>query len=218
MKRRGFAAAAILCCALTVAGCGPLKLLGGLVSIVGGGKKTSTVTTIVKILGSVLGQFYDTTTKQALVGSWTYEEPAIQFESQNLLDQAGGVVASQAVADKLTPYYDMLGFKSGSLGLDLREDNTCTYRIGGKEIDGTYDFDEETKKLSLKVGLIPLPAAYLSIVNNQMAMSYDSSVLLNIIKVIGSASKESTLASVSQLADSYDGMKTGFTFNRVKAK
>ena len=215
MKRRGFAAVAILCCALTVSGCSLFRAAGKIGRLFGGGKK-STVTTIVKIIGSVLGQFYDTTTKKALVGSWVYEEPAIQFESQNLLDKAGGVVASQSVADNITPYFEMLGLKTGGIALDLREDNTCTITLGGQTIDGTYEFDDETKKLSLKAGFIPLPAAYLSIVNNQMAMTYDSSMLLNLIKVIGSTSNQSTFSSVASLADSYDGMKTGFTFKKSK--
>ena len=215
MKRHGFAAVAILCCALTVSGCSLFRAAGKIGRLFGGGKK-STVTTIVKIIGSVLGQFYDTTTKKALVGSWVYEEPAIQFESQNLLDKAGGVVASQSVADNITPYFEMLGLKTGGIALDLREDNTCTITLGGQTIDGTYEFDDETKKLSLKAGFIPLPAAYLSIVNNQMAMTYDSSMLLNLIKVIGSTSNQSTFSSVASLADSYDGMKTGFTFKKSK--
>ena len=215
MTRHGFAAVAILCCALTVSGCSIFRAAGKLGRLFGGGKK-STVTTIVKIIGSVLGQFYDTTTKKALVGSWVYEEPAIQFESQNLLDKAGGVVASQSVADNITPYFEMLGLKTGGIALDLREDNTCTITLGGQTIDGTYEFDDETKKLSLKAGFIPLPAAYLSIVNNQMAMTYDSSMLLNLIKVIGSTSNQSTFSSVASLADSYDGMKTGFTFKKSK--
>ena len=215
MKRHGFAAVAILCCALTVSGCSIFRAAGKLGRLFGGGKK-STVTTIVKIIGSVLGQFYDTTTKKALVGSWVYEEPAIQFESQNLLDKAGGVVASQSVADNITPYFEMLGLKTGGIALDLREDNTCTITLGGQTLDGTYEFDDETKKLSLKAGFIPLPVAYLSIVNNQMAMTYDSSMLLNLIKVIGSTSNQSTFSSVASLADSYDGMKTGFTFKKSK--
>ncbi|MBO4230360.1 MAG: DUF4923 family protein [Bacteroidales bacterium] len=216
MKKRGLAAVAILCCALTVSGCSVFKAAGKLGKLFGGGKKASTVVTVVKIIGSILGQFYDTTTKKALVGSWVYEEPAIQFESKSLLEQAGGVVASQNVADNISPYYDMLGIKTGGIGIDLREDNTCTLTIGGHSIDGTYEFDDATKKLSMKAGFIPLPTAYLSIVNNQMAMTYDSSVLLNIIKAIGSTSNQSTFASISKLADSYDGMKTGFTFTKSK--
>ena len=215
MRRCGFAAAALICCALIVSGCSLFKAAGKIGRLFGA-KKTSTVTTIVKIIGSVLGQFYDTTTKKALVGSWVYEEPAIQFESQNLLDKAGGVVASQSVADNITPYFELLGLKTGDIALNLREDNTCTFKIGGRTIDGTYEFDDETKKLSLKAGFIPLPSAYLSIVNNQMAMTYDSSVLLGLIKVMGAVDTQSAFASVSKLADSYDGMKTGFTFKKSR--
>lgn len=216
MKRHSFAAVALLCCALTVSGCGLFRAANALGSLFGIRKKASTVTTIVKIIGSVLGQFYDTTTKKALVGTWTYEEPAIQFETQGLLEKAGGVVASQTVADNITPYFEALGLKTGGITLDLRKDNTCTYSIGGRSLDGTYEFDDEAKKLTLKIGPLPLPAAYLSIVGNQMAMTYDSSMLLGLIKVLGSTSSQSNFAAVSKLADSYDGMKTGFTFRRGK--
>ena len=215
MKRHGFAAAAVLCCALTVSGCGIIRTVNAIGSIFGG-KKTSTVATVVKILGSVLGQFYDTTTKKALVGTWAYEEPAIQFESENLLKQAGGVVASQNVADNLVPYYEKLGFKPDNIILELRKDNTCTYTLGGQSFEGTYDFDEETKKLTLRTTYFPLPAAYLSIVNDQMAMTYDSSKLLSLVQAVALVSNQSSLNAVSKLADSYDGMKTGFTFARKK--
>ena len=216
MKRHSLAAVALLCCALTVSGCGLFRAANSLGKLFGVRKKASTVTTIVKIIGTVLGQFYDTTTKKALVGTWTYEEPAIQFESQGLLEKAGGVVASQTVADNITPYFETLGLKTGGITLDLRKDNTCVYTVGGKSLEGTYDFDDEAKKLTLKIGPLPLPAAYLSIVGNQMAMTYDSSMLLGLVKILGSTSNQSAFSSVSKLADSYDGMKTGFTFKRVK--
>ncbi|MBR4756067.1 MAG: DUF4923 family protein [Bacteroidales bacterium] len=216
MKRHGFAATAVLCCALMVSGCGVIKTVNTIGSVLGLGKKKSTVSSIVKILGSVLGQFYDTTTKTALVGQWAYEEPAIQFESENLLKQAGGVVASETVAEKITPYFEKLGFKSGKILLDIREDNTCSYTIGGRTYEGTYVFDDKDKKLTLKTPLFPLPAAYLSIVNDQMAMTYESSKLLTLVQALGSISNSSSLTAVSNLAESYDGMKTGFTFQRVK--
>ncbi|MBQ3978692.1 MAG: DUF4923 family protein [Bacteroidales bacterium] len=216
MKRHRFTATALLCCALTVSGCGLIKTASALGSIFGSRKKASTVTTIVKILGSVLGQFYDTTTKAALVGNWTYDEPAIQFESENMLKKAGGVVASESVAGNISPYFEKMGFKPGSISLQLREDNTCSYFIGDRYFEGTYDFDDTNKKITLKTPLFPLPAAYLSVVGDQMAVTYDSSKLLSLIQVLGFASNQPTLNAVSNLADSYDGMKTGFTFKRVK--
>lgn len=215
MKRYRFAATALLCCALTVSGCGIIKTVNSIGSALGLRKKTSTAATIVKILGSVLGQFYDSTTKTALVGKWTYDEPAIQFESENLLKKAGGVVASQGVADKISPYYDMLGFKPGSFSLELKEDNTCIYTVGGRTFNGTYDFDDKEKKITLKTPLFPLPAAYLSVAGDQMAVTFDSSKLLNVVQVAGLVSSQPTLSAVGKLADTYDGMKTGFTFKKV---
>lgn len=217
MKRHGLAATAVLCCALTLSGCGIIRTANAIGSIFGGRKKVKTIKKIVKIIGSVLGQFYDTTTKKALVGDWTYAEPAIQFETQSFLDKAGGVVASQTVADNIAPYFNILGFKQGNLSISLREDNTCTYTLGGKTYQGTYDYDDENKKITLKTPLFPLPAAYISVAEDQMALTFDSSKILTLIQALGMVSKDQTpVSAVSTLASSYDGMKTGFTFVKVK--
>ena len=215
MKRHGLAATAVLCCALTVSSCGLIRTVTAIGSLFGG-KKTSAVASVVKILGSVLGQFYDTTTKTALVGKWSYDEPAIQFESENLLKKAGGAVASQGVADKLVPYFEKVGFKQGSLALELREDNTCTYTFAGTSFDGTYVFDENNKTLTLKTPLFPLPTAYLSVVGDQMAMTFDSSKLISLFQIAAQVTNQPTLSAISNLADSYDGMKTGLTFSKAK--
>ncbi|MBQ2198385.1 MAG: DUF4923 family protein [Bacteroidales bacterium] len=217
MKRHGLAATAVLCCALTLSGCGIIRTANAIGSIFGGRKKVKTIKKIVKIIGSVLGQFYDTTTKKSLVGDWTYAEPAIQFETQSFLDKAGGVVASQTVADNIAPYFNILGFKQGNLSISLREDNTCTYTLGGKTYQGTYDYDDENKKITLKTPLFPLPAAYISVAEDQMALTFDSSKILTLIQALGLVSKDQTpVSAVSTLASSYDGMKTGFTFVKVK--
>ncbi len=217
MKRHGLAATAVLCCALTLSGCGIIRTANAIGSIFGGRKKVKTIKKIVKIIGSVLGQFYDTTTKKSLVGDWTYAEPAIQFETQSFLDKAGGVVASQTVADNIAPYFNILGFKQGNLSISLREDNTCTYTLGGKTYQGTYDYDDENKKITLKTPLFPLPAAYISVAEDQMALTFDSSKILTLIQALGMVSKDQTpVSAVSTLASSYDGMKTGFTFIKVK--
>ena len=217
MKRHGLAATAVLCCALTLSGCGIIRTANAIGSIFGGRKKVKTIKKIVKIIGSVLGQFYDTTTKKSLVGDWTYAEPAIQFETQSFLDKAGGVIASQTVADNIAPYFNILGFKQGNLSISLREDNTCTYTLGGKTYQGTYDYDDENKKITLKTPLFPLPAAYISVAEDQMALTFDSSKILTLIQALGMVSKDQTpVSAVSTLASSYDGMKTGFTFVKVK--
>lgn len=217
MKRHGLTATAVLCCALTLSGCGIIRTANAIGSIFGGRKKVKTIKKIVKIIGSVLGQFYDTTTKKSLVGDWTYAEPAIQFETQSFLDKAGGVVVSQTVADNIAPYFNILGFKQGNLSISLREDNTCTYTLGGKTYQGTYDYDDENKKITLKTPLFPLPAAYISVAEDQMALTFDSSKILTLIQALGLVSKDQTpVSAVSTLASSYDGMKTGFTFVKVK--
>ena len=40
--------------------------------------------------------------KENIVGTWTYKQPSISFESNDLLKQAGGQLTSAAIEKKLT--------------------------------------------------------------------------------------------------------------------
>ena len=52
-----------------------------------------------------------TTTAESIVGTWTFVGPDCQFESDNLLAQAGGVAAAQQIEEKLDPVYEKLGLE-----------------------------------------------------------------------------------------------------------
>jgi len=168
------------------------------------------------LISGVIGLLTGNTTSAAsIVGTWTYAEPTVQFESSNLLAQAGGVVVGQTLVSKLTPYYEKVGIKAGTLKMAFTSSNSCTITYGSTSIPMTYTYDASSHVLNLKgqFGLISL-TGYATVSLNQLAVTFESSKLLSLISTLGASSNNSTLNSVSSLVNNYSGMKTGFLLTK----
>lgn len=165
------------------------------------------------LLGSILGAFGATTNANTIVGTWTYKEPSIQFESSNFLAQAGGVVASQSMVKKLTPYYEKVGLKAGVATITLNANNTCAIVLSTRTINGTYSYNAQNGTITVTSAAgIKLFTAYASVSLSQLALTLDTSNLLNMLKNVGANSSNTTLSGISGISSSFNGMKTGFLF------
>lgn len=95
----------------------------------------------------------------SMEGTWTYAGSAIEFESDNLLQKAGGAVAANAAENKLNEQLARVGIKEGQMSFTFNADSTFTAKVGAKSIKGTYSYDASTQNASLKfMKLIPLNA------------------------------------------------------------
>ena len=167
------------------------------------------------LIGSVLGGLLGSgTNANTIAGTWVYSKPAIQFESENFLAQAGGSVASAAIVGKIEPYYQQIGITPGAFVITFNKDNTCNYTLKGQTYSGTYTFNSSNGTISIKGMLLTFPSAYITVSGNQMALTFDSTRLLNIAQGLASASQNSTLSTLGSLSTSFNGMKTGFLFTR----
>ncbi len=157
------------------------------------------------------------TSTNSIVGTWNYSEPTVQFQSENLLAQAGGVYIAQSMVSKLAPYYEKFGFKKGVFRATFNSDNTCSIVFGQRTIPGTYTFNPSTNTLNIKgqFGLVNL-TAYVTVTANQMALTFDSSKFLSLATVLsgGANAGNAQTSAISQLANSYTGMKTGFLLTK----
>lgn len=167
---------------------------------------------------SVLGNIISTvtngmgTTQNALVGSWTYSKPCVQFESDNLLSKAGGVVIAEKVENQLVTYYQKVGIKPGSCKFVFSKDNKLQYTIGSKTYTGTYAFNATNKTVTITTQSGNNVSAYVSIVQNGLGLTFDVSKLLTFIQ--SSAGASTQLGTISTIAQNYKGMKLGFEFVR----
>ena len=165
------------------------------------------------ILASVTGSV--TTTQANLVGSWTYTEPSVQFESDNLLTQAGGSAAAAKVENQLVSIYKRVGITPGKLSFTFTKDGKVSYTVGSKTQTGTYVFDAKQKVITITTAGGRSINSYITISGANMSLCFDSSKVLSLFSAAGSLSNaSSTLGSIGTIAQSYSGMKTGFKFKK----
>jgi hypothetical protein len=164
-------------------------------------------------LTSVISSKNNATTK-SLVGTWSYYEPAVSFESNSLLKEAGGKMASSAIEKKLNTQFKKVGIKAGTFKIKFAEDGTfTTYKNSKASSSGTYTLSGEKIKLSYLNGASSLNG-YAQIESGNLSLTFDSSKLLGLVSKASKYSSNSTLKTISSLAGSYDGMRCGMAFKK----
>lgn len=164
----------------------------------------------------VLGAFI----KEAEVpGTYVYLKPAVEFESENALTSAGGVVAAETVEEKLAPMFAKVGIKEGLFTMTFAEDGTVTLLIGKKTINGKWSYDKEAEKvhLSLKEGGKDF-ATRMTVGHKSVSILVKADGLLELIKTIAEGSSNTTIATIGTVAKSYEGMNIGFEMARQEAE
>ncbi|MBQ8520418.1 MAG: DUF4923 family protein [Bacteroides sp.] len=155
------------------------------------------------------------TTATSIVGTWKYVGPACEFESDNLLANAGGEVASAKVEEKLEGVLNKVGINT--IQYTFNEDGTCSYSIKNRTTSGTYTFDAEAKTITIKTGKLGISTtASVVTLGSNMSFVYDADKLMSALKTITSAASKvnSTASTLSSLASSFDGMKLGFELEK----
>lgn len=164
---------------------------------------------IEKVVSTVTGQ-----STASMEGTWTYTGAAIEFESDNLLQQAGGSVAASTAESKMNEQLAKLGITEGKMSFTFNADSTFTAKVSKKNVSGTYSYDESTKMVNLKFSRLINFNAKVNCTSSSMDILFNSDKLLKLITTLTSKSSNSTLKTISSLAGSYDGMMVGFALKK----
>ncbi len=150
-----------------------------------------------------------------MTGTWTFTGSALEFESDNLLQQAGGTLAASAVEKKLDEQLNRIGIKPGELSFTFNADSTFAATIGSKTLNGTYSYDTSTQKVNLKLVKIVGLNAKINCTSSQMDLLFNADKLLQLLTSLSSKSNNNTLKTISSLAESYDGMLVGLGLEKT---
>lgn len=164
------------------------------------------------ILGSLLNTF-TTVNQNMLLGTWHFKGSAFVFESENVLASFGSDALAAQVEAKVDRYLAKLNVKEGACDITFNEDNTCVFVAGKRSLNGTYEYDAETKELTFQFGLMST-TAYLLYDASTINIVYQSDGLLRILKAIGSRSNNGTLALLDTLLEQYNGLRIGMAFQK----
>ena len=185
-------------------------LIGGILSAISGGKSEG------GSLLSGLSAIFDATkgaTKDRIIGTWTYTEPAVVFSSNNVLSSIGGKVAAQAIEKKLETQMEKLGIKKGMMKMTFDKDGNFTQVIGSKTMSGTYSISDHNVtrnyggKLKQIIGTTQLDG-------NDLLIVMDASKLLKYASVLSTLTGSSALKTLGSAISSMNGMEVGLKLNK----
>ena len=102
-------------------------LKGAAGALKGGSGEGSGSTALSGLKGMVEGLISKSNLSEAdLVGSWQYSAPAVAFQSDNLLQKAGGAAAAGVITEKLAPYYSKAGIDKLTAVFNKRSNSRLT--------------------------------------------------------------------------------------------
>ena len=169
--------------------------------------------TIANAFTSVIG--LDKVTAKGLIGTWNYNGPGIAFTSKNLLAKAGGEVAATKIEEEIKPYYDKVGISVTNTYAVFDENNKYTVCVGGKKFSGTYTFDEENAKLTMKALLFNINC-YAKREYGGISLLFESQKLLTVLQTLATFSSDETYKKFAELSKNYEGIRIGFDMKKQK--
>lgn len=170
------------------------------------------VNTISNVISSVIGT--EKLSGSQIVGMWKYSGPGCAFTSEKTLAKAGGEVMAAKIKDKLASPYKSVGFTDTNTYVTLNADSTYAAKIAGKEMKGTYTFNESDGKLEMK-GLLLTTTCYLKRNgSNGLALLFESKKLLSTLQLLATVSGNQSLETISEISKNYDGVRLGFDMEK----
>lgn len=169
-------------------------------------KSSTTGGVLTSIFNNLIGK--KQVSETSLAGTWVYSQPAVAFESENLLSKAGGKVVANTIQTKLGTALTKYGFKSTST-FTFGEDKSFTVKTSNRTVKGKYEVSGSTitfySSLNRKVA-----TANVALSGNDLQITFSANKLLTFAKYASALSTtSSTLQLVSKMAGNYTGMQLG---------
>lgn len=185
--------------------------LKSVVTSVTGSEETTNA--LANIAGNILGT--SKVKESSLIGTWKYSQPNIVFESDDVLGQLGGSVASSKVQSKLKTGLEKAGLQKGKMTITFNKDKTFAIKVGSKTQQGTYAVKDNNLTLTFKYsGRSITMNVKQSLGQLQIAMKADKMLQLVTAVATKASAYSNQMSLVSALLGKYKGMYLGMEFTK----
>lgn len=201
-----------------------LKLAVMALMLIGGGNSASAQLNLGNILGGITGNSNSSdlvsgltsifsSNKQAtadnIVGTWSYDSPAIVFESEDFLTKTGAALAANKLETSIQNTLAKYGITKDKFSITFKEDGTFTETIRGKSYSGKWAVEDSKLQLTYQIKTMEITTQK---EGDQLMFVTDASKLLNLIQTLGAkTATRSSLSTITALAKNIKGMKVGLT-------
>jgi hypothetical protein len=169
--------------------------------------------TAANVVGNLLG-----TTKvseKSLVGTWSYNQPGVAFESENVLATVGSSMVSTKVEKTMQNGLTKVGFTSGKVVMTLKEDKTGIIKYNGKAVDVNWAVDGTNLKLTFPL-LNKGVSMNAKLSGSELQVAMKSDKLLTLLNAITekAGTVNSSLGTLNTLTKNVNGMYMGLKFTK----
>ena len=146
----------------------------------------------------------------ALKGEWKYNGPAVDVSGENLLAGVGKPIAKGKLKKKLKNAFKKIGLDKARPQFTFNDDGTCTIRLLGVNLNGQYNYNPDTEKISLKWHGVPLNASLKRDGKKKLRLTFEADKLLRLLSLASRVSDSSALKALGTLLDNYEDIMVGF--------
>lgn len=182
-------------------------------SLFGSSTTTSTITNLIE------GVFSKSDLEVSdLAGQWTIDGSAVSFQSDNLLQKAGGLAAASAIEAKIDPYMEQYGLVGAVMV--IQTDGSYEIQMSKGSIKGTIvksssstsNFTFNITVLGKSISSVP---AYVQKSSSSLDLMFDSNKLKSILSTVGTLVNSSLASSALSILNSYEGLYVGFGMHKT---
>lgn len=200
--------AMVMCMMLTLGISANAQSLSDILGAVASSATSTTTNDLVSGITSVFSSSKQAD-KNSIVGTWEYSEPAIVFQSDNLLTKAGASLAAKKLESQLQTQFNKYGIKSGALTITFNSDGTFSQTLGTKTMNGQWKV--KSSKLYITYLGVRTIEITTQISGNKLQFVANANKLLALMKTMGSASSNTNIKTITSLMKSVNGMQAGIT-------
>lgn len=179
-------------------------------NIIGGitGNSNSSTSDVISSLTSIFSSNKQATADN-IVGTWTYDSPAIVFESDDLLSKTGAALAANKIESKLQTTLSKYGITKDKFIITFNNDGTFTETINGKSYSGKWTVTNNKLVLTYSYKKMEITTQK---EGNKLMFVADATKLLTLVQSLGAkTATNSSLSTITALAKNIKGMKVGLT-------
>ena len=147
-------------------------------------------------------------------GEWTYKGPSVDVSGRNLLAGIGKPIAKGKLKKKIKEAFKKIGLDKARPQFTFNVDGTCAIKLLGKSIKGTYNYNPDLDKLSIKWHGVPVNARLKRDSKKKLHITFDADKLLSLLSLASNFSDSSAIKALTMLMDNYEDVMVGFELKK----
>ena len=156
----------------------------------------------------------DAPTKRALAAKWTFDSSAVEYRGDNALAR----MAVSGLRDQLADIYVKMGLTKGCGTVQFRQNGAAQAVMQGHKIDGRYDYDASTGRITLRAtieGRSVECSGYVALRDGKLTLILDVNEALAAFKTaFPEMADHQYVRSVAPIVESMPGLYAGGVFTK----